>query len=373
MNKSQFFKWCTVLSVVLLITINISSNAISNTEANSEAQENDGENEVWMEYFYQAGCGICISAEIVIDAFLTNHPEINYSKTEVRYGYNSTEFYAYLDSLGLERAGTPSVVFHKDAYAIILDRYEITNETLEERFTYMQNYNGTTQIDEGLGKITPWLSFFSGFLSGISPCLVLIMAVISPTLSMENLSKKQLSKIFLGLTLGIISMYIILGLAFIGSVEFLQKIFYLDSIKWVLGGLMIGLGIWYILDAFTEKSALFSTPEGIKSKLSDMIRKGNFGYGFLLGFLFTLIKIPCVAGIMVALFLGIAENPVYFTLNLALFYLGLLLPLLLLMFLLLKGTNSEKVKAFRLKFRPYLRILSGLVIIGLTLYSILFA
>lgn len=102
-----------------------------------------------------------------------------------------------------------------------------------------------------------------------------------------------------------------------------------------------------------------------------MLRKGSFIYGFILGFIFSLIKIPCIGAIMISLFMGLVENPIFFALNLGFFYLGLILPLIIVLILLLRGSESEKINQIRIKYRPILRILSGVAIIGLTFYSLL--
>ena len=328
--------------------------------------------EISIEFFYQAGCGMCIFAEAVVDEFSTLHPSVNITKIEVNWGVNHSLYYDRLEALALEKVGTPSVVFIKGDYALLLEYSAINITSLEENYQFMVNYSGTGQLPGTTTQVlNPWLAFLSGLLTGISPCLILIMAVIAPIMSMEDISQKKLIRIFVGLTLGILTMYILLGVMIIFTLDVLAQFFSLPSIKWIFGGLMLSLGLWYLLDAFAENSALFSTPPSIKKFVNNMIHKGGMIYGFGLGFIFSILKIPCVGGVMIALFLGMGENPLYFSVNLLLFYVGLLLPLVILMILLLRGIDSEKIKTIRLKYRPLLRIITGLAIIGLTLYALL--
>ncbi|MCF2140931.1 MAG: sulfite exporter TauE/SafE family protein [Candidatus Lokiarchaeota archaeon] len=346
-----------------------SSASISNNNISTNSSNNS--TAIYMEYYYQPGCSLCIEKEAVIDCFLMDFT-VNYTKIAVLYGVNESYYYSRLNNLRLPRIGTPGVIFLKEDYAIGLGYSKITYDQLKSTYYIMVNYTsgGINQNLHG-DEITPWISFVSGVLTGLSPCIILILAVVTPSFSAEKLNKSQFVKIFSGLSLGIICMYILLGLIIIGTFEALANLIYLTGFKWILGGIMIGLGIWYILDSFSEKSKLFSTPDLVKKFVSKMLRKGSFIYGFILGFIFSLIKIPCIGAIMISLFMGLVENPIFFALNLGFFYLGLILPLIIVLILLLRGSESEKINQIRIKYRPILRILSGVAIIGLTFYSLL--
>ncbi|WP_457556691.1 cytochrome c biogenesis CcdA family protein [Candidatus Harpocratesius sp.] len=346
-----------------------SSARISNNNTSTNSSNNSAA--IYMEYYYQPGCSLCIEKEAVIDHFLMDFT-VNYTKIAVLYGVNETYYYSRLNNLSLPRIGTPGVIFLKEDYAIGLGYSKITYDQLKSTYFIIANYtSGGNNKNSPRENITPWISFVSGVLTGLSPCIILILAVVTPSFSAEKLNKNQFVKIFSGLSLGIIFMYILLGLIIIGTFEALANLIYLTGFKWILGGFMIGLGLWYIIDSFSEKSKLFSTPTSVKNFISKMLRKGSFIYGFILGFIFSLIKIPCIGAIMISLFMGLVENPIFFAVNLGFFYLGLILPLIIVLILLLHGSESEKINQIRIKYRPLLRILSGLAIIGLTLYSLL--
>lgn len=341
------------------------STPLSATENSSSMEE------VSLEYYYQPGCSLCIEKEAVVDEFLANYP-INYSKIAVVYGENDTLYYQRQQELNLRMLGTPGVIFIKGDYAIGLGYPEINYDQMVETYFLVANYTEQGNFNGDVNNsITPWLSFVSGFLTGLSPCIILILAVVTPSFSAAETNKRHFIKIFSGLALGIISMYILIGLVILNTLSLAAQIIYSSWIKWGLGGLLLGLGLWFILDAFSEQSKLFSTPVKVKEWIRKMMEKGTFFYGYLLGFIFSIIKIPCIGAIMISLFLGLADNLGYNLLNLGLFYFGLILPIIVVLILILRGINSEKIEKIRRKYRPLLRILSGLAIIGLTLYSIL--
>ena len=134
------------------------------------------------------------------------------------------------------------------------------------------------------------------------------------------------------------------------------------------------LGLWFILDAWNEKSKLFETPEGVKALFKKLSGKGSFIWSFILGLIFTLLKMACVATFMFSLILQInvsGTNPLVIYPSMALFSLGLVIPVCVVFLLIALGTSSEKLNHLRIKFRPYIRIISGLIIITATIITII--
>ena len=72
-----------------------------------------------------------------------------------------------------------------------------------------------------------------------------------------------------------------------------------------------------------------------------------------------------------ALILGISDNPALYIPSVVLFILGSMTPLIILMFLIGFGLQIDKVETFRLKYRPFIRIASGIMIIGMSLWALL--
>ena len=369
---------------------------------------------ILLEYFYQPGCDICIEKEGYIDDLQTAHPELNITKTAVVYGENHTEYFAYTESLGFGRPSAPVAIFHKGSCAYLIPKEDFTPENLElwyQRFIELEgecpDWNEEKDEDDNTQAISPWIAFASGFVTGLSPCVVLITGVISSTLltydsekggnkndgdenednrakiedntpvKTSNESEKQsqiprgdLLKLFAGFLLGVMLMYILLGVALVTTFDWVASTFFGTTVRIVFAVLMIALGAWYMIDAFNTESKLFKTPDSFKKFFKNLATKGTFWYAFTLGFVFSFLKIPCVAAILVALLFGVSADPSQFLGSLLLFYLGLLIPLLLLMGILAYGTQRNTIDKIRIKYRPYLRLLAGLLIIGLTIYAV---
>ncbi len=329
------------------------------------------DDQISVEYYGLENCEICEEKEQLVDELEENHPNINLTKYIVIPEENFTTFFEYTESLGLGKPNIPLVIFLKGSCVYGLDEEGITLDSLEQWYNTFEQLEGSCPNWQG-EKITPWFAFVSGLITGLSPCVILVTAVISSAVIVQDGKKTKMLPIFVGFTLGILLMYLLLGIVVVFTFEFLISTFFGTAIRIFFAVLMFLLGLWYIIDAYNENSKLFSTPKPIKEFVKKMANKGTFLYTFILGFVFSFLKIPCVGGIMISLVYGISSNPALYVPSLILFYIGLLIPLVILMVILGFGVQTEKISEIRIKYRPLLRIVSGLLIIGLTIYSLFF-
>ncbi|MHA1719316.1 MAG: cytochrome c biogenesis CcdA family protein [Promethearchaeota archaeon] len=337
---------------------------------NAQTSQINIDDQISLEYYSLKGCSICLEKEQYIDELKINHPTINLTKYIIVVEENFSEYLDYTDSLGLGKPTPPLAIFRKGDCVYGLVGEDITLNSLEQWYETFEKLEGVCPDWQGK-DITPWFAFVSGLITGLSPCVILVTAVISSALIVQEGKKTKLLPLFTGFTLGVLLMYFLLGMVVVFTFGFLGSTFFGTTIRIIFAVIMILLGLWYIIDAYNEKSKLFSTPEPIKKFVRNMADKGTFLYSFILGFVFSFLKIPCVGGIMISLIYGISNNPALYVPSLILFYTGLLIPLVILMVILGIGVQTEKINQMRMKYRPALRIVSGLLIIGLTIYSLL--
>jgi len=352
----------TILSLSLIFS------AIS---VNAQDDQINLDDKISIEYYSLVDCSVCLEKEQYVDELKINHPSINLTKYIIDVGENFTQYLDYTDSLGLGKPTPPLALFRKGGCVYGLVGEDITLESLEQWYNTFEILEGSCPNWQGK-EITPWFAFVSGLITGLSPCVILVTAVISSAVIVQEGKKTKMLPIFAGFTLGILLMYLLLGIVVVFTYEFLISSFFGIGIRIFFAVLMFLLGLWYIIDAFNEQSKLFSTPKPLKEFVKKMANKGTFLYTFVLGFVFSFLKVPCVGGIMVSLIYGISSNPALYVPSLILFYVGLLIPLVILMIVLGFGVQTEKVNEVRIKYRPIIRIISGLLIIGLTIFSLFF-
>ena len=212
-----------------------------------------------------------------------------------------------------------------------------------------------------------WITFISGILIGISPCIILMLSIFGSSLIMTEGKSKYL-KISIGLLSGMVLTYILISFIFVYFFSLLDA-FYL--FKYIFAGVLISIGIWQILESRKEKSLIFQTPEKVKTILKDFIENNSGFYAFLIGIIFVLVKIPCFGGVYLAIIYELRTDPLLF-LFIMVYLIAMILPAIIIITLFRLGLEFSKINDFRLKYRTHLRIISGLLLIFLSIYLLIF-
>ena len=211
------------------------------------------------------------------------------------------------------------------------------------------------------------IAFTSGILIGASPCILLMLSVFGTSLILTE-EKVKFLKISVGLLTGMILAYIIMSILFLYALRFFELFYYFE---YVFAGVLIVIGIWQIIECKKEKSTIFGTPAKVKMVLKNFIEKKSGIYAFLVGIIFVLIKIPCFGGIYLALLYSFSTSPSLF-IYILYYFIGMLIPIILVLILLRIGLESSKINDYRLKYRTFLRILNGIILIFLALFLLIF-
>jgi cytochrome c biogenesis protein CcdA len=321
-----------------------------------------------LHFLKHEGCGMCESAYDEILAFLGNHPEISLITYEMS---NETEYEMAVDFLSnSEDVFWPTVIFERGVCKYLINGQSITVKVLEEVYDQIINNPSSCQEWTYYQEFRYWVAFVTGLLSGLSPCIILITGVFGTSL-VANQSKNYFRSSMIGFSSGVLLMYFIIGFAFTFFIDGAMTLFSGLAIKLILGIPLIILGLWQCIDAWNQDSRLFKTPDRVKGFFKNLVEKESGVSSFLLGTSFTILKAPCIAGVLLSLMFSINQTGSFvigrIVLALALFSIGVLIPILIVFGILRLGISNEKINTFRLKARPYLRLISGLVIIATTI------
>ncbi len=373
-KNSNVTRRICIVSTTLFIILTILNSKI--TLGDAQSINVDINDPVSIEYYLDPNCDVCIEKLDWFNELKEKNPELNYTRHDIIISgseSNLSEFFEYTRSLGFADRYPPLAVFKKGDCIMNLHGSNFTRDNVMNSYNILVKLVGDCpDWERALGDVSELslgVSFVSGMVTGLSPCVILITSFISSTMLVHE-DKKKLLSTFIGFTLGVLLMYLFLTIALITAFESLTATFFSATIRYVFAGLMCLLGAWYILDAYNESSRLFKTPDKLKSYISATAKKGTFFSALFLGFVFSFMKIPCVGGIMSALIYNVADSPGTYTGHLILFYIGLMIPLIVLMYFLMKGLQKDKVDHLRKKYRPLIRYISGVLILALTLYAI---
>jgi len=207
------------------------------------------------------------------------------------------------------------------------------------------------------------LAFSFGFFETFSPCLIILLSfILSYTIGETSSFKESFSKIMIfgaGFILATLLLALAFGLLFL-STPILQR-----SLMWIVSifAIVLGLNLMGVLRFERSKKSLQSKP-----LIKKLARKYVITYVgiFLLGFIFYFLD-PCIAPIFVSMMPILLPETLFLTL--AVFCLGAFLPFIGIGFF--AGSISKLVRStYRQRFK--IRAISGLILIGFSLYLIVF-
>ncbi len=366
-----------------------------------QAESLKKEDPISLYYFYNPDCEVCQSVSPSVYQFAEDHPDLIFIPYFVDFTNSSSVDYAngVFQSYNLTFTGVPTVLFIKAECKAVITGTNIQQQKLE--FVYRELLEAETTCPDldsatDLATLSYLFIYATGFISGLSPCILLILGFISASyisseeqkqsqthneanpedkssLSESTHDKSKLGlhiRFIFGFILGTLLVYSLLSVALIYSLEILSNFVFGKIVQYIFAGLLIFLGLWYIIDASNENSKLFKTPDSIKRMFRTIITTKSMASSFLLGIVFTMIKLPCIGAILMALLLNISANPAEYYPKLFIYFMGVLTPLLIVSLLLVFGLNTDRLNSLRTKYRPALRFISGLIIIAIVLYSL---
>jgi cytochrome c biogenesis protein CcdA len=228
----------------------------------------------------------------------------------------------------------------------------------------------TGETNRHIDIMSPFFFLAAGILAGFNPCLLAVMAFLTTIILAQRGGRREMLRITLGFSTGILTIHVLAGLGILSIVNFLPKIRG-DFIQ-VTILLTALLGFWHIFDAYWLKKharSTFKTPDSLKSFMSGMNKQNLLLMSFLSGGLYFLVKAPCVGAVYLSILsiLVTKTNMITGTEYMGLYILGILLPIVTLGLLLSSGLSPKDVAEFRERWRVEIRLVTGLILVLLAL------
>jgi cytochrome c-type biogenesis protein len=329
MTLKNFF----LISVIILIILIASANASATS----------------IQYFHQPGCHDCEKTDpIIIElAHSDNHTIVEWIDISAPDGYNKWKQYGFLE--------VPAVVLNNE---IQLPKDEITKDNLKNKIATLQNNQSIANEPVTQSGLSIPIAFSLGLFAGFSPCLVAILGFIFSVTAGKSSSIRSGMCMAIIFGFGLITAYLLAGVAFIlfrGSVPDVKFLSFTAGII----SLVFGLNLIGIL----------RMPHSIDAFFQEKTRKhiGTWTGLFGLGLLFSIVKVPCSAPMLIVLLEQMFDSSSFSAiLHLLVFCAGILTPFLVIG-LIGGATLTQKVRRFR---RP-IQIISGIFLLIFGIWVIL--
>ena len=297
---------------------------------------------VSIEYFHQFGCLDCEKTDPIIREIETYYDNMTIQRvdTSTPTGWERWHAYGFLE--------VPAVVINSETK---IPKDQITKENLRPAIAVY--FAGSKPDNKFLS--TNWsipLAYSLGLFSGFSPCLMAILGfVLSYTAgTSRNVRNGMIRAMVFGL--GLLTAYIIIGVCIL---VFRKSLTSIGDLSIITGIIVIVIGL--------NLMGIFKVPFTLDNFFHQSAKKhaGTMAGLFILGLLFSLIKVPCAAPVLFVMLNKILITGTINDLLLLLAFGGGVLTPFLGIGLVGGCTLSEQVRSYRV----HIKTISGMVLIVL--------
>lgn len=323
-------------------------------------------------YFYWGqGCSHCAKVEDFFQrgGFYSKYPlvsrEIYFNRT------NAAEYNDTMDRLNVSSndRGVPMVVagnkYLSGDQPIINNFVSFADNYMKSSETGAQAANGEVKKS----KVNIFSVIGAALVDAINPCAFAVMILLLSTVLASTKSVRRVVFSGLAFTGAIFISYLSMGL---GLYAALGSVGTAHTITHIVGILAIILGLLNLKDFFWYgKVLLIEVPRSWRPSMKSFIKNVTSPVtAFIVGLLVSLFLLPCTSGPYIVILGLLAQNPLDAG---AIFYLLLynlifILPMLLIILLVAKGVEPERLESIREKHLRKLHLIAGLLLIGLGIF-----
>ncbi|RXA19471.1 cytochrome c biogenesis protein CcdA [Methanosarcina sp. MSH10X1] len=321
------------------------------------------EEPVSVQYFHQKGCHDCAITDPIIDRIDTQYKNssvvISRIETSTADGFNQWNKYGFLE--------VPAIVINnetkisKEEIAEERIKKSINEYLLEEEKNTNNSIKNLQENKQDSGYINTDLNlpfaYSLGLFAGFSPCLMAILGfLLSFTAGTSNSAKNGMVRAMV-FGLGLVGSYLVLGLCLL---SFRKSIPSLESFSLITGIILILIGLNLL--------GILKSPVVLDNYFQNSARKyaSTLGGVFFLGILFSFVKVPCTAPMLLVLLNKTVTNGTVNDLALLIAFSGGVLTPFIGVGLIGGYTLSKQIRSYRI----YLKKISGFVLILLGLWMI---
>lgn len=213
----------------------------------------------------------------------------------------------------------------------------------------------------------------TALIDSINPCAIGVLILLIATLLGLSKDKGKMIKVGMIYITAVFLTYLIAGF---GLLAFIQKFNISEQLSWIVGILVIILGIIEAKDFFWYgKGITLAIPARRAEQIKKMMKKVSVPGSIVLGIFVAAVELPCTGGPYLAITTLLAKigfSAQVFWL-LVLYNFIFVLPLIIILTIVSFGVSAESVKAWKDKQKKWMRLFIGLIMIALGVLLILWA
>jgi len=318
-------------------------------------------------YYYSATCPHCKNVQKFFDEHdIVN--KFNITKKEVSQNpANAKEFYdlCVAKNVPPDQIGVPYLHLEGQCISGDVNIIDFFKKKLNITDGQAENNNQPAQNTSSKNKLTIGAVTIAALADSINPCAFSV--IIFLMLSLLSIgSRKRAFKIGLVYIVTVYITYLLAGLGLLAALQWLSA--FSRPIMYVAAALAIIAGLINIKDFFWYgKGFTLAIPEDKKTVMEKYIKQASLPAAIILGFLVSLFELPCTGGFYLAILSLLATQTTFWTgfAYLVFYNLIFVLSLFVILVIVYKGVSPSKLEQWRTVKRKWLRLVMGLVLVGL--------
>lgn len=321
-------------------------------------------------YFYSTGCSHCakVADSGVLDKIAlmenTNLEKLNlYGNQENRDLFNG-----FCDEFGISDRGWPFVVIECDGkYDYLMGDAQII-EKLEETIIDCKGVNISFGISNKDKQITLGSILIAALIDSINPCAFGVLIFLMASLLKMGSSRRALrAGLIYSLVVFLVYFFIGWGLygiidSFSSSPSFYYFYLFVAIFIFLLGLLQLKDIFWY------GKGVTLRISSKAKPIMEKFIKEGTLISIIILGVIVSLFELPCTGEVYIGILTLMSIHQTFGLTYLFIYNLIFVLPLIILTYLIYRGTSTDKMQNWTVSNRKYMKLISGLLLVGLATY-----
>jgi cytochrome c biogenesis protein CcdA len=211
----------------------------------------------------------------------------------------------------------------------------------------------------------------TALVDSINPCAIgVLVLLISTLLALSHDKKKMLMTGFIYVAAVFVTYFI----AGIGLLTVIHRLQIGEMVGVMVGFLVIFLGFVEIKDFFWYgKGFSLTIPQSQIGRIKKHAQNATVAGAIVLGILVSAVELPCTGGPYLAITTILAENiDARAILYLAIYNFIFVLPLIVIIVMAYFGTTALDIKNWKEKYKRWMRLFTGLLMVALGVVLILF-
>ena len=325
-------------------------------------------------YFYSTGCSHC--ANVVASGILENLSileNVNVEKMNLheRQEYRDM-FDGFCDDLEIGRRGWPFAVIEcNNKFSYLMGDTPIINN-LEDKVSNCEEEGVVIDIgsvSEDKDKQLTWGAIIiAALIDSINPCAFGVLIFLMASLLKMGSSKRAL-RAGLIYSFVVFVVYFLVGLFLYGIIDRFSSTPYFYYFYLGVAGFIFILGLFQLKDVFWYgKGFTLRISPKAKPIIEKFMSEGTLISIIILGIVVSLFELPCTGEVYLGILTMMSLHKVFGVGYLLVYNFIFVLPLIILTYLVYRGTSTERLQNWTVSNRRYMKLVSGLLLVGLATY-----